>query len=155
MPKTLPHDVPMRHFCHEPQLVEQMVEVPTIVSFSSLQRTVEQNVDIPVVGGRWSWWRSFFSRTTAFFCDCRADRCQSSSLAVSWWKSSRFTPWREFNSVFGADPRVSRSRWRPTRFSASPEFRSIFFGFSWTRWARGFSDFSPGQKKSEGRPAGG
>ena len=32
-------------------MVEQLVEVPTIVSFSSLQRTVEQNVDIPVVGG--------------------------------------------------------------------------------------------------------
>ena len=31
--------------------MEQLVEVPTIVSFSSLQRTVEQNVDIPVVGG--------------------------------------------------------------------------------------------------------
>ena len=35
----------------EPQLAEQLVEVPTIISFSSLQRTVEQNVDIPVVGG--------------------------------------------------------------------------------------------------------
>ena len=34
----------------EPQLAEQLVEVPTIVSFSSLQRTVEQNVDIPVPG---------------------------------------------------------------------------------------------------------
>ena len=41
------------------------------------------------------------------------------------------------------------------QFSTSPEFRSVFFGFSWTRWARGFSDFSPGQKKSEGRPPGG
>ena len=31
--------------------MEQLVEVPTIVSFSSLQRIAEQNVDIPVVGG--------------------------------------------------------------------------------------------------------
>ena len=36
------------------QLAEQLVEVPRIVSFSSLQRIVEQNVAIPVpgVGGR-------------------------------------------------------------------------------------------------------
>ena len=31
--------------------MEQLVEVPTIVSFSSLQRIAEQIVDIPVVGG--------------------------------------------------------------------------------------------------------
>ena len=49
--KTLPHDVPLRRFCRQPQLVEQPVEVPTIVSFSSLQRTMEQNVVIPVVCG--------------------------------------------------------------------------------------------------------
>ena len=51
VPKILPHDVPSRRFCREPPLVEQLVEVPTIISFSSLQRPVEQNVDIPVVGG--------------------------------------------------------------------------------------------------------
>ena len=35
-----------------PQMVDQLVEVPTIRSFSSLfQRTVEQHVDIPVPGG--------------------------------------------------------------------------------------------------------
>ena len=34
-----------------PQTAEQLVEVPTIISFSSLQRAVEQNVDIPAVGG--------------------------------------------------------------------------------------------------------
>ena len=33
------------------QLVEQLVEVPTIISYSSLQRTVEHHVDIPVLGG--------------------------------------------------------------------------------------------------------
>ena len=31
---------------------EQLVEVPTIISYSSLQRTVEQNMDIPVPRGR-------------------------------------------------------------------------------------------------------
>ena len=34
-----------------PQTAEQLAEVPTIISFSSLQQTVEQNVDIPAVGG--------------------------------------------------------------------------------------------------------
>ena len=34
-----------------PQLAEQLVEVPTIISFFSLQRIVEQNVAIPVPGG--------------------------------------------------------------------------------------------------------
>ena len=33
-----------------PQTVEQVVEAPTIVSYSSLQRNMEQNVDIPVPG---------------------------------------------------------------------------------------------------------
>ena len=33
------------------QTAEQLVEVPTIISYSSLQRTVEQHVDIPVPGG--------------------------------------------------------------------------------------------------------
>ena len=33
-----------------PQLAEQLVEVPTIVSYSSFQRTKEQHVDIPVQG---------------------------------------------------------------------------------------------------------
>ena len=41
----------MRAVLRDPQLVEQLVEVPTIISYSSLQRTMEQNVDIPVPGG--------------------------------------------------------------------------------------------------------
>ena len=51
MPKILPLDVPMRAALRVTQLVEQLVEVPTIVSFSSLQRIMEQTVDIPVPQG--------------------------------------------------------------------------------------------------------
>ena len=52
VPKFLPLDVPMRAALRVTQLVEQLVEVPTIISYSSLLRTVEQIVDIPVpVGG--------------------------------------------------------------------------------------------------------
>ena len=51
--KILPHDVPPRRLCCDTQLAEQLVEVPTVVSYSSLlQRTVEQHVDIPVPRGR-------------------------------------------------------------------------------------------------------
>ena len=49
VPKISLEDIPARRLCREPQLVEQLVEVPTVVSYSSLvQRTVEQHVDIPV-----------------------------------------------------------------------------------------------------------
>ena len=51
VPKILPDDVPMRTAVRDTQLAEQLVEVPPIVSFSSLQRIVEQNVAIPVHGG--------------------------------------------------------------------------------------------------------
>ena len=51
VPKIFPEDVSLRTAVREPQLVEQLVEVPTVVSWSLLQRTVEQNVDIPAVGG--------------------------------------------------------------------------------------------------------
>ena len=50
VPKILPEDVPCRTVLRDPQLAEQLVEVPTIVSYSSLQRNTEQNVDIPVPG---------------------------------------------------------------------------------------------------------
>ena len=42
--------IPLRTLVPEPQMAEQLVEVPTIISFSLLQRSVEQLVDIPVLG---------------------------------------------------------------------------------------------------------
>ena len=61
VPKIYTEDVPMRAVLRATQLAEQLVEVPTIVSYASLllwqalhgckQRTEEQNVDIPAVGG--------------------------------------------------------------------------------------------------------
>ena len=51
VPKILLDDVPMRTVVRDTQQAERLVAVPTIVSFSSLQRTVEQHVDIPVPGG--------------------------------------------------------------------------------------------------------
>ena len=50
VPKILSDDVPMRALVRETQLAEQLVEVPTIVSWSLLQLITKQNVDIPVPG---------------------------------------------------------------------------------------------------------
>ena len=115
-----------------PQTVEQLVEVPTIVSFSSLQRIAEQSVDIPVVGGSGAGGGlsgflsgQYYSVTAEQIVDNPVPRPGGPGGL-----QGLFTPWTEFNSVFGADRRVSRSRWRSSRFSAS----SVFFGFSWTSW---------------------
>ena len=51
VPKFIIDDIPTRTLVPEPQVAEQLVEVPTTVSYSSLQRTVEPHVDIPVPGG--------------------------------------------------------------------------------------------------------
>ena len=59
VPKLYTEDVPMRAVLRATQLAEQLVEVPTIISYPMIallhallaQRTVEQNVDIPAVGG--------------------------------------------------------------------------------------------------------
>ena len=51
VPEILIEEPSVRTHVREPQLAEQLVEVPTIISFSSLQRIVEQNVDIPVPYG--------------------------------------------------------------------------------------------------------
>ena len=51
VPKILPRDFPSRRLSRDTQLAEQMVEVPTILSFSLLQLILEQNVDIPVPDG--------------------------------------------------------------------------------------------------------
>ena len=48
VPKISLEDVPMRAVLRDPQLVEQLVEVPTIVSYSWLQLGMAQNVDTPV-----------------------------------------------------------------------------------------------------------
>ena len=75
VPTFLPEDVSLRTAVREPQLVEQLVEVPTIVSWSLLQQIMEQNVDIPVVdrgSGAGGGLSGFLPETV--FSDCRADR---------------------------------------------------------------------------------
>ena len=97
VPKILLDDVPMRTVLRDTQLAEQLVEVPTIVSFSSLQRTVEQHVDIPVPrrGGPVSGLQCFFLWTEynsdaflqeAHFCaDCFSPRTRFIFFSLSSW----------------------------------------------------------------------
>ena len=77
VPKILPEDVPMRRFCRDTQLVEQLVEVPTPVSSSSLfLRTVEQHVDIPVPvgGGRNAGLQGFLPEQSSTFSFSSSER---------------------------------------------------------------------------------
>ena len=72
VPKISQDIIPQRSVDLVPQMVEQLVEVPTIISYSSLQRTVEHRVDIPVPGrgGRSSGLQGFLpgqSSTTPQF----------------------------------------------------------------------------------------
>ena len=68
VPKMLCPPRAARTVLREPQTVDQLVEVPTIVSWSLLlQRIMEQHVDIPVAGGGGrSWWFARFSSRTEF-----------------------------------------------------------------------------------------
>ena len=51
VPKIILENIPVRTLCREPQLVEQLVEMPTILTHSFIRML--QNVDIPVPhGGR-------------------------------------------------------------------------------------------------------
>ena len=52
VPKILIDERQVRTPVREPQLAEQLVEVPTLISFSSLQRIAEQDVAIPFAGVR-------------------------------------------------------------------------------------------------------
>ena len=83
VPKILPDDVPLRTAVRDPQLAEHLVEVPTIVSFSLLQRIMEQNVDIPVAGhgGRFVGLQGFPLEQSSTAPSARFDRdCCASAV---------------------------------------------------------------------------
>ena len=103
----------LRTAVRKPQLAEQLVEVPTIVSFSLLQRTMEQNVDIPVLGrgGRNAGLQGFLPRQSS-----------TAQLASQERISERIVE------------QIVEFRWRPSRFSPRTEFICIFFISSWCPW---------------------
>ena len=102
VPKILPEDVPMRITVRDTQLAEQLVEVPTIVSYSSLQRIMEQNVDIPVPGrgGRISGLQGFLpgQNSTARRSSQKriSERIVEQIVDFCGWRPSRFSPRTEF-----------------------------------------------------------
>ena len=73
VPKILSDDVPMRALARETQLAEQLVEVPTIISYSSLQRDcgAERRHS-----SSWWWW---CARSSRFFPQ---DRVQQRLLSL-------------------------------------------------------------------------
>ena len=117
VPKIFAEDVPMRAVLRDTQLAEQLVEVPTTVSYAALllwhanhgsrQRTVEQNVDIPAVGGSGTGGGpsgflpgQSYSVTAEQIVDNPVRPGGAGDL-------QSFSPWTGFNSVFGADRRIS------------------------------------------------
>ena len=82
VPKIITEDVPLRAVLRAPQLAEQLVEIPTIISFLMIallhallaQRIVEQNVDIPAVGGSGIGGGLSGFLPGQNYYDCRADR---------------------------------------------------------------------------------
>ena len=71
VPKISLDVIPLRTLVPEPQLVEQLVEVPTTVSYSSLQRTLEQHRH----SSSW-WWRlRFWSSRFFLWTETNSDAC--------------------------------------------------------------------------------
>ena len=122
-----------------PQTAEQLVEVPTIISFSSLQQTVEQNVDIPaVVGGGTGGGLSGFlpgqnySMTAEQIVDNPVPRPGGAGDLQGFPRGQGSTALSEQIPEF-PDPGGGREDFQPVQGSAVS-----LLGFSWTSWSRGF-----------------
>ena len=136
VPKILPHDVPPRRFCRVTQLAEQLVEVPTPVSYSwFLQRIMEQHVDIPVpVGrGRNDSLQGFLPEQSSIFSFSSSERISERIMEqIVDIPVARGDP-ELGEGVFRTFPRVKKS----PKFAASPSPRVPASGSSWTRAAYG------------------
>ena len=105
VPKFYLPRIPRRRPRRRPLRAEQLVEVPTIFSYSSLQqRIAEQLIDIPVPHDRGG--RGGGGGLQGFSQGQGATAFSSSSW--SWWlgrswRPSRFLPGTEFNSGLGAE----------------------------------------------------
>ena len=118
---------------------KQLVEVPTIISYSSLlQRTMEQNVNIPVLGrgGRNAGLQGFLPRQSS-----------TAQLASQERISERIVEQIVDSRMFW---------WRSSKFSPRTEFICIFFISSWCPWfCRCFSHSSPKEKSAKIGPHSG
>ena len=118
---------------------EQLVEVPMIISFSSLQRTMEHNVGIPVVGGSGAGGGlsgflpgQSYSFITKKIVDNPVPRLGGAGDLQGFLCGQGSTAFSEHIPEF-PDPGGGDQD-----FSASPGLRSVFLGFSWTSCSRGF-----------------
>ena len=116
VPKIYTEDVPVRAVLRATQLVEQLVEVPTKISFPMIAlyhalmapRTVEQNVDIPAVGGI-----GIGGGPSGFLPGQSSSVTAEQTVEIPVPRPhvagdlQGFSPWTGFHSVFGADRRVS------------------------------------------------
>ena len=138
VPKISLEDIPARRLCRVPQLVEQLVEVPTVVSCSSfLQRTVAQTVDNPASRGRGlrGGIEGFFpgQGSTAAVVDIPVPRGDlqgflpgQGSLASSFIAAneagqrvfSHFSPWKKVRSAGQVSADLPRhvSSWTPAAY---------------------------------------
>ena len=78
----------MRTVVRDTQLAEQLVEVPTIVSCSLLQRTMEQHVDIPVPGrgGRNAGLQGFLPEQSSTATHSSEERISERSVELQWFR---------------------------------------------------------------------
>ena len=152
VPKIFIEDVLKRAVLRATQLVEQLVEVPTIVSYASLaflqvmQRIAEQNVDIPAVGGSGAGGGlsgflsgQHYSMTAEHIVDNPVLRPVGAGGLQGLPRGQSSTTFSEQIAEF-PDPGGGRQDFQPVR---------VFFGFSWTSWRRVFSHFSQPEKKCE------
>ena len=101
VPKILLDDVPMRAVLRDTQLVEQLVEVPTLVSYSSLLLLQRDSGAKRWHSSSWSWWAIFWSSrlspgqsaTAPQFAEERiSERIVEQIVDFRfWWRSSRFS----------------------------------------------------------------
>ena len=131
-----------RTVLRDPQTAEQLVEVPTVVSFSSLQQqTVEQIIDIPVPRTRgdrggprgFSPGQGSSQRTVEQIVDIPAGGGLQDFLPDPWLSASSAVSRDEaFQRVFRTFPRVQKSA-RSAKWSSAREHGH---SSSWTSSAR-------------------
>ena len=110
VPKIILENIPTRRLCRDTKLVEQLVEVPTIVPHSLLLRTMEQHVDIPVPGGggrrgrkrRTRLWPKLERRPGHGFPALGGAQygfLPGQGSTAFWWRTSWISPGIELNSI--------------------------------------------------------
>ena len=131
VPKILCPPCAARTVLREPQTVDQLVEVPTIVSWSLLQRIMEQHVDIPVpgVGGR----RGRKRRTRLW---PKLERRRGQDVDIRSAGLQGFLPGQSSTSLHGPQVRISERNVEQIAVS---------------RVGEGLQDFLPGQSSSSSR----